>query len=117
MVESDVNYKKDCNVPTEIISAFDWKFIEYEFDGNWFKIFLFNEYLEKIAILKNLIGSLKEPSEWKVQLSVQFLLRPSQDIDENLWVITKKLWLVNKQMKLWKNFLNHFLPSIKKIGK
>lgn len=48
MVESDVNYKEDCNVPIEIISAFDWKFIIYEFDGNWFKIFLFNEYLEKI---------------------------------------------------------------------
>ena len=83
------------------------------------KILFLSEYLEMIkSYFKNVTDNIKEAGNERLSYHLKLYVdhqKVLMKIHISIYgVVTKKLWLVKKQMKLLKNFLNHFLPTTKK---
>ena len=92
--------------------------IEYESNGDRNKTLSMEEYLNKIRpYLKEIINNLKRSDTWKIRLSIATNFMSSKDTDEEGLMHSKsdsqKSWLMITQMKLLKNFFNHFFLDIK----
>ena len=67
--------------------------------------------------LKEILNNLIKSDTWKIQLTIEITFISSKDTDEECIVYSKcdnvRIMIKVKQIKLSKNFLNHFFLEIK----
>ena len=113
-LKKEVDYQKQVRVG----NFYSNSYIKYESNGNRNKTLSIKEYFDGFKPqLNDIINNSQKPHTQKIQLIIAIIFISSKDSDKEFVMHSKsdsrEIMTYDKQMKLLRNFLNHFFRIFK----